>query len=132
MLIAQIPEEEVISLDDFYPIVLGIQLTPTQPSKSGPFRAILGPDWCFSPRYTPYEGQEGDLCVLALQDLEATPGDKLTWALVVRKLGTPLSLHGYGPTLHEAIESICADLEDLADATSWLQLHLFTLANARV
>ena len=131
MLIAQIPEEDVVSLDDFYPIVLGIQLLPTQPSKSGPFRTILGPDWGFSPRYTTYEGQERGLLVLALQDLEAKPEDRFTWSLIARKLDTPLSLQGYGPTLPAAIESLYTELHDLAEATAWLQSQLLTLTNTR-
>ncbi len=131
-MIAEIPAEEVVSLDDAYPIIMGVQLAPTQLSKTGLFRAVLGPDWCFSPRYTPYEGQEGDLCVLAIHDLEAAPGHKLTWSLVIRKLGTPLNLQGYGPTVHEAFDSICADLESLADATSWMQLQLLALSYERM
>lgn len=119
-------------MDDFYPIVLGVQLVPAHPSKTGLFCAILGPDWKFSPRYAPYEGQEGDLCVLALHDLEAKPEDRLTWSLVIRKLGTPLNLQGYGPTIHEAFDSIRADLDALADATSWMQLQLLTSSYARV
>lgn len=116
-MIHEIPQDEVVCLDDAFPyVVFGIPLSPSLPGKTGVFRAILGPDWQVSARYTCYEAQENDLCIMALFDAEAPLGGPLTWCLSVRKLHTPFSLQSCGATLQEAVQHLCDDLDKLSDA----------------
>lgn len=129
----EIAQDDIVCLDDVTPyVVFGLPLSPSLPGKTGVFRALLGADWYISPRYAPYEAQDGSICILALFDSEADFGSKLTWCLSLRKLHTPLSLQSCGTTLQEAVNNLCLELDKLSDAVSAMQLQLLGHQFSRV